>query len=224
MQLELNAHEARVLGVLVEKAFTTPDQYPLSLNAATTGSNQKSNRNPVVVVSMAEVTVALQGLQMKQLAGASFPAGGRVEKWRHSAKEHLALDDRALAVLTELLLRGPQAPGELRARASRMCPIATLDVLAQVLDGLIAKGFAKRVPPAAGSRVERFGQCLAPTLHVDGEPEPEPARLSAARAYTPSGPAPLTGLGTRVETLELEVASLRRQLTILAEKLGEPLD
>ncbi len=164
MALSLNAHEARVLGVLVEKSFTTPDQYPLSLNAATTGSNQKSNRNPVVVFSMAEVTVALQGLQMKQLAGASFPAGGRVEKWRHSAKEHLGLDDRSLAVLTELLIRGPQAPGELRTRASRMCPVATLDALSQVLDGLIAKGFAKRVPPGAGSRVERFGQCLAASL------------------------------------------------------------
>lgn len=228
MALELNAHEARVLGVLVEKSFTTPDQYPLSLNAAANGSNQKSNRNPVVVFSMAEVTVALQGLQMKQLAGASFPAGGRVEKWRHSAKEHLGLDDRSLAVLTELLIRGPQAPGELRTRASRMCPVATLDALSQVLDGLIDKGFAKRVPPGAGSRVERFGQCLAASLHPDGEDEVPLAQPTAAPgAPSPSvapGPAPLPGLGPRVAALELEVASLRRHLEELAEKLGEPLE
>jgi len=228
MALHLNAHEARVLGVLVEKSYTTPDQYPLSLNAATNGSNQKSNRNPVVVFTIPEVTVALQGLQMKQLAGASFPAGGRVEKWRHSAKQHLGIDDRSLAVLTELLIRGPQAPGELRTRASRMCPIATLEALSQVLEGLIDKGFAQRVPPGAGSRVERFGQCLASSLHPDGEDEaPLERRATAPGAPSPStvpSLAPLPGLGPRVEALELEVADLRRHLDGLAAKLGEPLE
>ena len=122
MDVELNAHEARVLGVLIEKCLTTPDQYPLSLNAATNGCNQKSNRNPMVDFSEAEVTVAITGLQYKHLAGASTPAGSRVEKYRHNAGAHFKIDDRDMAVLAELLIRGPQSPGELRTRANRMRP------------------------------------------------------------------------------------------------------
>jgi len=220
---QLNAHEARVLGVLVEKAYTTPDQYPLTLNATANGSNQKSNRNPVVDFSEAEIVVALQGLQMKHLAGGAFPAGSRVEKWRHTATEHLGLSDRPLAILVELLLRGPQTPGELRTRASRMSTIASLDELGQELAALMDKGYVQRVAPAHGSRAERYGQLLAPGLHPDGEP----AASQATPTRAVSAPAPATpassGLGERVEALESEVSTLRRQLNTLAERLGETL-
>lgn len=220
MTVQLNPHEARVLGVLIEKAFTTPDQYPLSLNGATLGSNQKSNRNPVLDFSEAETLVALQGLQMKQLAGGSYPAGSRVEKWHHNAREHLGVRDEDVAVLAELLLRGPQSQGELRTRASRMRTLASADEVQQVLERLIQKGYAKRVPPAAGSRAERFAQLLAPTLYVDGEPEEEPARGPVAARPTTTG----GDLASRVTRLEADVATLRRQLSALAEKLGEPLE
>lgn len=219
MHVELNAHEARTLGVLIEKAFTTPDQYPLSLNALTNGCNQKSNRDPVVDFSEAEVTVALQGLVMKHLAGSLLPAGGRVEKFRHNAHQHLGLGDGELAVLAELLMRGPQAPGELRTRASRMRPVASLGDLAALLERLIERGHVERLPPASGSRAERYAQTLARGLHPDA---PADAPRAPGATAAPPAPAP-AGLGSRVEALEQEVAALRRQLRGLAEKLGEPL-
>ncbi len=222
MQLELNPHEARVLGVLIEKAYTTPDIYPLTLNATTNAANQRSNRDPLVDFSEAEVVVALQGLQMKQFAGGSFPAGSRVEKWHHNGREHLSIDDPALAVLAELLLRGPQTPGELRTRASRMWTIASPEALQQALDRLMTKGYVKRLPPGGGVRVERYVQTIAPSLHLDGEPPP-----AAPRSATPARPpAPVASspLAERLSALEGEVATLRRQLTSLAAKLGENLE
>lgn len=164
--MQLNAHEARVLGVLIEKTFTTPEQVPLTLNAVTNGCNQKSCRLPVLDFSQAEVTVALSGLQMKQLAGGSFPSGSRVEKWHHNAAEHLSLGSKELALLAELLLRGAQSPAELRARASRMHTV-TKDEVAQALGKLVDRQFAQHLPAGAGARSERWMQTLAPEREVD---------------------------------------------------------
>lgn len=237
MDLELNPHEARVLGVLIEKALTTPEQYPLSLNATTNGCNQKSNRDPVVDFSEAEVTVGLQGLLHKHLAGSGYPAGGRVEKHHHNAREHLSLDEHGLAVLAELLLRGPQAPGALRTRASRMQRFEGLEQLGRTLESLQAAGMVRRLPPAPGSRAERYVQLLAPDLHLGEDLVPDPPRpaslapaaLAAATLAPAAAPAPIPGQGaatpleTRLTALETEVASLRRALAGLAEQLGEPL-
>src|SRR3954452_21269072 len=123
----LDTEERRVLGVLVEKAKTTPDSYPLSVNALVTGSNQKSNRDPIMELDDDDVLDALnrcknKGLVMKVI-------GGRVERWRHMLYETWHVDKVELAVLAELLLRGPQTEGELRTRAGRMEPIEDLDVL-----------------------------------------------------------------------------------------------
>ena len=117
----LSALERRVLGVLVEKAKTTPDIYPLSLNSLVTGCNQKSNRDPVMNLSDLEVEEALTRAQKKGLVVKI--TGGRVERWRHIVYEAWRVEKVELAVLAELLLRGPQSEGELRARASRMEPI-----------------------------------------------------------------------------------------------------
>lgn len=247
--LNLNAHEARVLGVLIEKAFTTPDNYPLSLNAATSGCNQKSNRDPVVDYLEDEVYIGLTGLCHKLLAGKAMQAGSRVEKFRHSANQALGLSDGGLAVLAELLMRGPQTPGELRARANRMVAMPAQSDLAAFVDELIAKGYAQHVGPKPGSRAGRVAQQLVPDLHPLGAPAVErptatagaqpgaqthlpqaagavaPAGAAPGLATSVSGAGPVShGLPERVETLERELRWLKGQLSALAQKLGEALD
>jgi len=229
----LNAHETRLFGVLVEKSLTTPDNYPLSLNAAVNGSNQKSNRDPVVDYMEAEVHIAFQGLLMKHLAGRVTGASSRTEKYRHNGRETLGLDDRGLAVLAELMMRGPQTAGDLRARANRMSALPTQDDLRAVLDTLIERGYVRSLPPAPGSRAGRFGELLGPgraepagkesageeSAGEDGDPDPagaSPASSAPGRSSTP----PQAGLAARVESLEGEVASLRRDLADLMAQLG----
>src|SRR5262245_47247307 len=135
--LQLDATEARVLGVLIEKELTTPEQYPLTLNAATNGSNQKNNRDPVLDLTEHEVDGALRKMIVKGFVGSVHPVGSRVEKFRHNAETVLSIERAQMAVLAELLLRGPQQPGELRGRAVRMAPIESLAALVEVLRPLI---------------------------------------------------------------------------------------
>jgi uncharacterized protein len=249
--IRLDAREARLLGVLIEKALTTPEQYPLSLNAATNGANQKSNRDPVLELLESEVYAALQGLMRKGLAGASHPAGGRVEKYRHNAEAVLELDTPRVALLAELLMRGPQTPGELRGRVSRMTPVDSLPALMELLRPLLERGLVQRLDPLPGSRAERYAQCLSPDAHAAGaaggaapsggfaprapapaapapaappaehRPDPAPA---ATPARGPEPEAPAEDLEKRVELLEAEVTRLKRQLRHLAWRLGEKLE
>ena len=225
MDISQNGHEARALGVLIEKAFTTPDQYPLSLNAITNGCNQKSNRDPEVDFSEAEVRIALQGLRMKGLAGQSVPAGSRVERWRHNASETLSLGEREVAVLAELLLRGSQTAGELRSRARRMRDLPDLAALEQALQALRDRGYAIT---ATGGRAPRTSQLLCKQMDPGAgdtasvEPAPghpiAPAGAAAPPTAAPGGdPAPLAD---RVETLERQVRELTRSMTQLREELG----
>ncbi len=199
--------------MLAEKAFTTPDQYPLSLNGATNGCNQKSNRDPVLDFSEAEVRVALHGLRMKGLVGVSVPSGSRVEKYRHNAKETLQLGDRALAVLAELLLRGPQTAGELRTRAKRMCDVSGPDALEGALSTLEEHGFAKPLP---GGRATRWAQTICPELHPDGE---SAAQGGAPPASDPAAGAPASATD-RVEELARRVEALERTVQRLTAELG----
>lgn len=217
METTLNPYEARVLGVLIEKSFTTPDQYPLSLNATTNACNQKSCRAPVVDYTEAEVLVTLKGLRMKQLGGGNMPAGSRVERWHHSAREHWKLSDPALAVLAELLLRGPQTAAALRSHANRMHTIASPEELDKALQPLEAQGLVRTLPPGQGSRVMQYAQTLSESRETPGEVAP--ARTAPAHTMQPT-PAPT---GDRVAELEGRVARLESQLRELAEKLGEPL-
>ena len=219
---ELTDDECRVLGVLVEKAHTTATQYPLSLNALTTGCNQKSNRHPVVHLDEDRVVRALDGLRGKQLAVFVDMAGSRVMKYKHTAREGLDVDTRELVILTELLLRGPQTTGEIRARASRMYRLGSLDDVRHILESLMTRDepMVRRLAPAPGSRAERYAQLLCADLHPLDEPAggagaPEAAAVAAAVAATDP---PLAG---RVEQLEQEVGRLRRIVEALAESLGE---
>lgn len=199
--IQLDALEARVLGVLVEKALTTPDQYPLTLNSATTGSNQKSNRQPVLSLDEDEVSRALTRLENKGLVRRVYPGNSRVEKYTQLAKEALGLPLTGIAVLAELLLRGPQTIGELRAHAGRMVELPSLDDLMSVLQPLLDDEYIERLAPAPGSRAERFLQRLSPGLH--------PIEIGAPSAYAAESVAAAPGLAARVEALEEEVARLR---------------
>ena len=224
MDITLNSHEARVLGVLIEKAYTTPDQYPLSLNATTNGCNQKSNRDPKVDFSEAEVRISLQGLRMKGLVGGAVLAGSRVEKYRHNAKEIFKIGERAIAVLAELMLRGPQTAGELRTRAKRMRDIPSLEDLNAVLDELSSTGFVNENP---GGRATKYRQLICHELHPDGadaEPAPSPA-VSSSPAPSPASPHGAqrdadSPLAERVATLEAEVVELKAAVKRLVEELG----
>jgi len=168
-------NQRRVLGVLVEKAKTTPEAYPLSLNALVTGSNQKSNRDPVLDLTEQDVEEALAACQKNLLA--IKITGGRVERWRLGLYEAWKVDKVELAILAELLLRGPQTEGELRARASRMEPIADLDALRA-----ISKSLAERRLVVYLTEEGRRGTVLTHGFH-------EPHELERLRALHSSGAA-----------------------------------
>ena len=200
----LTPTECRVLGVLVEKAQTTPAQYPLTLNALISGCNQKSNRLPVLTLSEDDVLDSLDSLRAKQLAREVMMTGSRVSKYKHVARETLDVDTNQLVVLIELLLRGPQTVGEIRGRASRMHQLDSVDAVEALLDGLMRRepAIVQRLAPAPGSRASRYAQLLCHDLH--------PTDVAAApvmRAAAP--PAADPGLVERVAQLEREVAQLK---------------
>lgn len=211
--IRLEPNEARVLGVLIEKELTVPDQYPLSLNATTAGCNQKSNRSPILALSETEVAMQLDKLVVLGLAGRVHPAGSRAERFCHNACQVLDLNTHQAGILAELMMRGPQSRGDLRTRVNRMGPVPTLEALASHLDPLIARGMIKRIPPAVGSRVERFAQQLAPA-----------AQGVEAAAPNAGAPAPTAAALNQMQALEARVELLERQLANLAGKLGEPLE
>jgi uncharacterized protein YceH (UPF0502 family) len=160
----LGAIERRVLGVLIEKAKTTPENYPLSLNALRTGSNQKSNRAPLMSLEEDQVAEALENLR-KVGAVAEIQGGARIDKYRHLAYDWLGVDKVELAVMAELLLRGSQTVGELRGRAARMEPIKDLGQLQPILDSLLAKRLLVRLTPAGR------GSIVTHALYTDREME-----------------------------------------------------
>jgi len=216
--VQLTPDEARALGVLVEKSTTTPEQYPLSLNALTAGCNQKNNRDPVLAMTDDQVFDAVESLRVKTLVvRIEAGAGSRVHRFRHDAGEVLRVRAGALAVLAELLLRGPQTLGELRGRASRMAPMETLDVVRDMLRALSSRDepLVRELPPAPGSRAERYAQLLCSDLHAL-ETAP-PRESSPVPAAVPAG----GGLAERVSKLEADVAELRGELRRLAQALGE---
>jgi len=236
----LDSFERRVLGVLIEKAKTTPDSYPLSLNAVITGCNQKSNRDPVMTLDEEQVTRALTSLRSSG-AVAEVYGNGRLARYRHLAYEWLATDreppKEEVAILAELLLRGAQTEGDLRGRASRMDHIADLDSLRTFLDAMAAKGLIVWLSPPGRGRMLTHGlmtpeqlakvqaklgtavhapaappQAAAPTT-----PSPQPSPAVAAAA---APPAPVhDDLSDRVATLEATVADLAARLAALEEIL-----
>lgn len=217
--IELKPDECRVLGVLVEKAHTTPGQYPLTLNSLTTGCNQKNNRFPVVEWDEERVFDAVDGLRAKRFVNEALLTGSRVAKFKHNAREMLGIDTAQLVLLTELLLRGPQSIGDLRGNASRMHPLESLETTKAVLDSLAAPArtepLVKEIPPPPGGRARLWVQLLCPDLHPLSSLTPMdrgPGAQETAAAH---------GLSERVELLEGEVTRLKKALSSLAARLGE---
>lgn len=214
--IELTMSEARALGVLIEKALTTPDLYPLTLNALTNGCNQKNNRDPVMALSEDDVLTAVMGLRAKGLLVQMDSPGTRASKYRHLAAEKLQLSVRQLAVLAELLMRGPQTIGELRGRASRMHAMETLEIVQSVLDELMGttEPMVQRIAPRPGDRAERYLQLLCPDA-VDA------AMQTSEAVASPTGePAGTATLSQRVAELETQVQQLRSGFRKLCEQLG----
>jgi uncharacterized protein YceH (UPF0502 family) len=217
--IELTPDESRVLGVLIEKATTTPDQYPLSLNAVVNGANQKNNRDPVLTMEEGDAFEALEALRAKGLVVRVDMAGSRVNKYRHQAGDALHVRPAELAIVAELLLRGPQTLGELRGRASRMHPLESLEVVKNMLRALTEREepLVRELPPAPGSRAERYAQLLCPDLHSLDAPAPAAAASPAGASVSVAA-----SLAQRLEELESEVRTLRDALRRLATSLGEP--
>ena len=202
--------EARVLGSLIEKEMTTPDHYPLSLNALTNACNQTSNREPVVQYTEATVADAVEAMRRRSLVRAVQQAGSRVTKYRHLASETLGTVARQTAVLGVLMLRGPQTLAELRTRASRLVPLESLDEVETTLDHLITRepaALAVRLPRRPGQKEVRYAHLLSGEVTFDA---PDPA--DAARA-----PA----AADRVGALEEAIAELRSEVTDLRNQLAE---
>lgn len=205
----LTSLERRVLGVLVEKAKTTPDAYPLSLNALTTGCNQKSNRDPAMNVSDEQVDAALGPLQQRGLV--TRITGGRVDRWRHNLYEQWSVDKVELAIIAELFLRGPQTEGELRGHAGRMEPIDNIDTLRQKL-----KPLAERKLVAFLGAEGRRGTLIAHGFYASEEFDKLSAGQAAEAIALAFPPLPFDSAG-----LQADYAALRRQMDDLYQAVNQ---
>ncbi|HEU4414704.1 MAG TPA: YceH family protein [Candidatus Angelobacter sp.] len=211
MNIVLNPAEARVLGSLVEKDITTPDYYPLSLNALINACNQKNNREPVTNFDEDTVRLALRNLSEKRLAGPAAGADSRVTKYEHRLQEVFNFTRRETAILCVLLLRGPQTPGELRGRTERMHRFEDLD---EVLSGL--QQLMRREPPLAKALGRRPGTKEIRYAHLlsgDVEAWEPPADTSNAAGAVSDN--------ERMDHLEEEVASLQREVADLKQQMAE---
>jgi uncharacterized protein YceH (UPF0502 family) len=214
---QLNPIEARVIGALIEKEITTPDQYPLSLNALTAACNQKSNRDPVLSLTEAMVQEAVDALLKRYLVARASGFGSRVDKYRHrfcnSEFGDVKLPAEAVAVLCELLLRGPQTPGELRTRADRLCALRDVPQVEAVLDALMARDepFVAKLPREPGKREARYAHLFCGDV-------PQAVSQRAAEGSVRTAPPAESGveqLAARVDELTLELAELKERLAAL---------
>jgi uncharacterized protein len=212
VDIVLNEVEVRVLGSLIEKDITTPDYYPLSLNALVNACNQKNNRDPVTSLSEDSVREALSSLQGKRLAGPAGGADSRVTKYEHRMQEAFNFTRPEIAILGVLLLRGPQTPGELRGRTDRMYRFGALEDVQSALQRLMQRDppLAKMLPRLPGTKESRFAHLLAGDV---GGWEAPPSDLPM--------PSAATADSGRLTRLEAEVAVLRQEIADLKQQLGD---
>jgi uncharacterized protein YceH (UPF0502 family) len=220
--VEPDAVEIRVLGCLVEKQRTTPDAYPLSLNALRLACNQSTNRDPVVDYDEQTVVGALRRLALRGWTRLASGAGSRARKYRHLLNDAFGLDDEEISLLAVLMLRGPQTPGELKQRGHRLHDFPDLAAVQATLDRLVQSGHVARHERQPGQKEDRYEQLLGGD---PGEPalppmavapgEPEPGDEEDGESATEIKPAE-----DRLTRLEREVAELRAELAVLRAELG----
>ena len=209
--------ETRVLGSLIEKDITTPDYYPLSLNALVNACNQRNNRDPVMTLDESAVRDALASLQEKRMAGPASGADSRVAKFEHRLQEVFNFDRREIAIVCVLLLRGPQTPGELRSRTDRMYHFEALEDIVSTLDRL-----AQREPPLARILPRQPGTKESRYTHLfSGEPPTaDLAETTNVGRTLLSASAGASSTADRLSTLEEEVARLRQELNEVQQQLA----
>ena len=220
MNIRLSAIEARIIGSLIEKQITTPDQYPLSLNALINACNQKSNREPLMQLGEAEVKFTVDSLARRHLIVEKSGFGSRVPKYQqifcNTEFGSLKFTPQETAIVCELLVRGPQTPGELRSRVPRMAQLPDPEVIDSLLDALANRPegpIVAQLPREAGRRDSRWAQLFEelPTVVADTE---------ASRPAAPPPPRAGSELAARVAALESEVAALRAELQRLKQERG----
>jgi uncharacterized protein YceH (UPF0502 family) len=209
--VELAPEEQRIIGSLIEKELTTPQQYPLTLNALVAACNQTSNRSPVVTYDERMVENTVLGLKDKGLTRVVHPSHGRsATRYRHILDEVLRLERPEVAVLGVMMLRGPQTLNELKIRTERAADFADLDDVQRTIDALTAREepLVVRIPRQSGQREDRYAHLLAGEVDVTETPAPAPA------------PAPRSSRADEMADLREEVAALRRDLDELRKELG----
>lgn len=204
--------ETRVLGSLVEKQVTTPEYYPLTLNALTLACNQKNNRNPVTSYHEDQVAQALETLREKNLTYVFYGSTSRVPKYKHVMPEVMHLSSPEIALTCALMLRGPQTPGELRGNASRLHEFSSLEEIEETLGGLISRDepLVIRLPRQAGQKEVRFAHLLSGPIDVEALVETER-----------SAPAPRRGSSEQIERLEQKVDTLTAEVDKLRLQFEE---
>jgi hypothetical protein len=227
VKIELSALEARIIGCLIEKQITTPDQYPLSLNALLNACNQKSNREPVMDLDEPTVQHVVDALSRKHLLLERSGFGSRVVKYRHcfcnTEFGTLTFDPQELALVCELLLRGPQTPGELRSRASRMASFADVSQVESILErlsGSNAGPYVTRLAREPGRRDSRYAHRFGGEI-AHAETHSGPAQIATSSGISaPESSDPAPGQAQRLARLEREVQALQTELSELKRRLG----
>ncbi|HEX8144571.1 MAG TPA: DUF480 domain-containing protein [Pyrinomonadaceae bacterium] len=213
METILREAEVRVLGALVEKQVTTPEYYPLTLNALVQACNQKNNRHPVVAYDEAIVSQTIESLRAKNLVYVFYGSSSRVPKYKHMMMEVFGLDSKELAIMCVLMLRGAQTPGELRGRTDRLYDFSGLDEVEETLASLIVKepqALVVKLPRQPGQKEIRYAHLLAGAVSADYQSAvPEP---SSAPPNKSAETGRLSLLEREVETLRAEIALLRQEL------------
>lgn len=225
---ELSAIQRRVLGTLIEKGLTTPDQYPLTVKAATSGCNQKSNRDPVVNYREDDVLRVLDELREMGLVAVVLTGGGRTERYRHYVRKRFPFSEPQIAIMAELWLRGRQQLGELRTRASRMVPVESLDDLRAELESLLAGGYIQ-----ANGDLARRGIEVDHAFYraSEGKQLEQMAEVSSV-SDTPAVPvartsAPASGssdLQNQLERLQDQHRELKDQVSVLEDTVTDLMD
>jgi hypothetical protein len=221
MPLDLDALEQRLVGVLIEKETTVPDSYPLTVLGLVTGANQKNNRDPVLDVQDYAVEGALKSLLVKGWALELEREGGRTRRYAHQADKQLGVGKAELALLAELLVRGPQSPGELKTRAERMHPQGSVEDVERRLATLAARPvpYVRQLERRPREHAARWTHLLGPVATPAASSAPGPTASVAPRATPASQHAPAPGPSLDTASLEAEVARLRAEVDALTARL-----